>query len=489
MTKVTQVKNEFLGRVPPQDESMERGIIGAVLMQNASYYQVSEIIRDDSFFFEKHRQVWMTISEMVKRGEPVYALSLLNKLKTKKSNVSELTDVEFIRSLTDNVNINLLEDYARIVEAKAIARRAIFIHSEAIQRLYDQIDDVKDILNDAEYKMLDAQRALHTFKNITPEHIANKALEQFRLAVANGGVTGVPCGVQQIDDMIGGWRPGRIYTIGARTRVGKSAVAAYFAYFAACAGFPSLIFSQEMQDTELWNRLASIRLRELGHKIEYSRIDKGNVTDAERILVEEAIMYVSQFPIHIDDTANLSAKTIKAKLVKYIKDYDIRVCFMDYVQISDLGDGNNRADGIGSFMSSLKTTSKELNIPILPLSQMDRLREKGGYPGGHRPQLTDLKGSGGLEENSDVVILLHRPEVFGITEDEQGRSLVGVMEIIIAKHKMGETGMLIEQFEVATNAFISELMDTVEPNIPQNDIFRTAPGNFWKNKDDEDAPF
>jgi len=447
-------------REKPYSKETEQAILGVVMLENDTYFNASSVLKEDSFYFENHRQIWNAMTRLTARSEPIDAFMLLEEL-TRTNHINEALNKDYLVDLTSGISSSYnLESHIKIVEQKAMSRRLLDMCMKMQDSLYRGDQDVMAIVAQADAEMLAATEAIHAYKDTSIDHVGLKALEQLEKAIAFDGIIGTPTGIESIDRILGGWRPGRIYTIGARTRMGKSAVAAAFAYNAATYGDHCVIFSMEMEDVELLNRLAAIRVRELGHKIPYSRIDKGHLTKEEVIVVREAINDVRQLPIDIDDTPYLNAMKVKAKLSKMVRKKKTKVAFLDFVQIADL-ENKNTADGLSNFMTQLKNMAKELQIAIVPLSQIDRMTEKHG--GNGRPGIADLKGSGGLEEKSDVIMLLTRPEVIDpdAVDPVTGNSERGIMYIDIVKHKMGETGLVKEPFDVSTNFFapLAEMLE------------------------------
>lgn len=478
------ITNAISGRIPPQSEELEKLVLGIVIFDNSSYYRVSEMLREDSFYFPNNAQIWKIIGELFLNNQPVDAFTIVNKLKETGTFATTLSK-EYIFDIQDNVvNSVDLEKYARIIEDKAIKRRMIKIFVEQTVALYGDEVDVKTIIIETDAQMIDAQRALMAYKNISSLHIGEKARQQLLLGMEKGGVVGIPTGLDSLDKLLGGLRPGLVYTIGARTRMGKSAVAAVFAYNGACMDNPSEIFSMEMPDVQLFNRMASIRIRDNGGYIPYSRIDKAEITTDEYKLVDQAIRDIQDLnKIFIDDTPHLSALSLKAKIIKAIKDYGIKAVYIDYIQIADIDTktGNNRATAISEFMTQLKAIAMELQIPVVILSQVDRASEKGEGKIG-RPKLSDLKDSAGIEEKSDVVILITRPEVVLGSDgtDAEGRSVKGIMYIDVVKNKMGETGEIVENFDVRSNSFGEALLDQLFADYIIVEEPEANPSNFYK---------
>lgn len=479
-------------QIPPHRLDIEKKLLGILCMEGGAAQKVMNILHEDSFFSPAHSEVWKIIMELVQNNSPIDGYILLNKLESKKL-ISDELNLDFIVSLTNNVSgSSSLEEYARIIEEKAISRRSILIHTQAIQRLYTDEEDIQDILSDTDNELFDARKSLDSFKDVTMRSIGEQAKEQMRVARESGGMVGVPFGHSGLDGLSGGKRKKNLYMFAARTRNGKSAIAANCAYYAASNGYPTVFFTLEMDQVQFYFRLVSIRCRELGYKIPYSKIERGKTTEFEQTIVDQAIEDLNSMPFYIDDTPALTMLQFKSKLLKYINDYGVQDCAIDYVQLVKYeakSQGKTTADMISDVMSDLKNTAKALDIPITALSQIDREVEKNGQKG--RPVLVNMKGSGALEEKTDMVILLYIPEIYDPgAEDENGNSLQGCIYMDVAKNKMGQTELFIDHFDLPTNTF--EVEDFVPPPMPDEKPrfnMNYYESSYKKDEADPDAPF
>jgi len=450
--------NQF-ALLPPQNVETEKVILGILMREQGAVNKVMDILTEDSFYSPIHTEIWKTIRELTAKDSAIDVLTVFHAIVKKKKESAELNRDYLINLSTLMVGSANLETYARQVEEMAVARRVLQTMNEITQNIYQQSgEDIQEILARLDLKLFNARRSISSYKNVTSAYIGDKALKSIRDAM-DGKFSGIPTGVRELDEIIGGWVKGNLNLIGARTRQGKSAVAAAFMYYAAKhLQEASVFFSLEMSQEELFYRMASMHLRdEFKTKIPYSRIAKGKISEAEWEDVQQAIKDLQNMNlIFIDDSPSLTPLLIKTKIMKYKIDYGITHAYVDYVQLMDHQAGNKTtADAIGLTMAGLKNTAKAMEMPIIALSQINRDLEK--RPGtSYKPKLSDLKGSGGLEEATDVVLLLDRPEVNGIMEDEMGRSNQGILNIEVAKQKMGETGNVRIRFDVATNYFEPE---------------------------------
>lgn len=484
MRKVTTTP--VSGFVPPQNIAFEEVVLGCVMLENKAIHKIMDILQEDTFYSPVNADIWSAILSLFKRNMPIDNITVLKELQTKGNPLGNYRDS--VVALTNNVvsSVNL-EKYARVIEEKAVARRSIAAHTKSIQRLYSDNEDLEIVLGDTDVDLFMARKTLISSKNPTARAVAEEAREQIQRGMSTG-VVGITSGIPELDAMCGGWRPGRVYTFPARTRMGKTAVAAYCCYMSAMAGYPSVFFTMEMGRVEFFYRLVSLRCRENGAFIEYSKIDRAQLSAEEWEVVDQAITEIQNLvgeKIIIDDTTYLNPLTLRSKILKYMSDYDVRSAWMDYIQIADntTGGKTNTADQIADSMTKIKGISKTLEIPMCVLSQVDRNTEKNGQKG--RPALSDGKGSGAIEEASDMVVGFWRPEVNDPEPtDEFGISEKGMLYIDVLKNKMGETGLIKKLFNVATNFF-----ETEAPYFEPTEPIKMPHYHHPDDLEDPDAPF
>jgi replicative DNA helicase len=442
------------GYLPPQDIDTERIVLGAIIKEQGIINRVADILKVDSFYVSAHQVIYEAILALFKKSVPIDYVTVASQLSD-MGRIEEVGGGYYLSTLTNSiVNTANISQWVLRVEEKAIARRSINIFNEAIQSMYEDHDtDIFDRLSDIDEKLFQARKAKGANKNVDPKFVAEELKAHILRGIAFKGQSGLNTGIKDLTRITGGWQKQSLITIGARTRHGKSALAAVCMYAAVKDGEPSVFFSMEMRQIELFARIACMKLVEDGHThLNYSRFFRGlDLTEEDVALVFQAIDDVAQLPIYIDDTPSLSAMQIKTKLMKYISDYGVTSAYVDYIQLAEIAEKKfgNRAEGISQTMTDLKNMAKIFDIPIIVLSQGDRNTEKGFAKA---MSLADLKGSGGIEEKSDVVILLYRPEVNSDDPvNENGDSDIGFMYIDVAKNKMGGTGVLRIPFDVKTN--------------------------------------
>jgi replicative DNA helicase len=462
----------LMAEMMPQAKDLEAAVIGALLLERDAIYQVIEILRPDSFYVTAHGLIYEAIVALFDKAIPADTLTVVEHL-ARTGKIEEVGGPYVVNQTTTAVTSSAnIVAHALIIEQKAIARRVLKVCAKTISELYDRQSDVFAVIDALNEGVAMASETVSLKSGIEMGDIMKRLLKKIEIGRNSGGMTGVPSGIQELDDILGGFQDGNLILIGARTRHGKSAVAAAIMHMLSkipnpdynpkdpdsCYSlFPTGLLSMEMQDTEVGARLLSAELKDMGHTIEYTRIFRGLVTDEEHKLLIDATGRLVRRGIYIDDTPALTTTAVKAKALRMIKKYKIRLLWVDFVQLLESPDSklySNEAQSISRNMTSLKNMAKALFIPVIALSQVDRLTEKKEAK---EPVLADLKGSGGLEEKADVVILLYRPEV----NDENpvdpvtGASEKGIIYFNIAKNKQGKTEKLKLPFQVSTNTFVS----------------------------------
>lgn len=448
-----------LSRSLPHSEDIEKSTLGILMIIKGAILKVNGIIKEDTFYFEYHQVIYRAILNLFDKDSPIDTLLVIEELKRMGKLNGDTISESTIVSLTKGVvNDSSIEVWIRKLEEYAIARRNITIHLNAVDRYYRNEDDVFEIGDQTDTMLFQSKSSLDSYKNISMSRIGNDYLAKIERARNSKGITGIPTGLYELDSILGGAQPQTVTTIGALPAVGKSAVAIDFMYSAASMGHPVAFISMEMMDLELFSRLTSKHIwKTKGIKIEYTRINKGTITDAEYDIVKEAVAELAHMPIYIDDTPAINSMQLKSKVMKLIIEKGVEEVIVDYVQLMDklqkeMG-FSNAAEAISQNMRDLKKMSKGLNIPMIALSQVDRSVGKNGRNG--KATMQDMKGSGGIEENSDVILLLDRPELY----DPDDYAEKGMMHIVIAKHKNGEKGEIVAPFDLGINSFIERAFE------------------------------
>ncbi len=435
-----------LGKLPPQALDLEEAVLGALMLEKNALSEVIDILKPDSFYKEAHQKIYEAIFNLFQQTSPIDLLTVTAELR-KMGALEMVGGAYYITQLTDRVvSAANIEFHARIISQKYIQRELIKVSTEIINNSYDETTDIFDLLDHAEKSLFDIaqnnlRRDSRKMDDIMREAITN--LEALR--DRTDGLTGIPSGLTALDRMTSGWQPSDLVIIAARPAMGKTAFVLSVARNAAVDHQrPVAVFSLEMSSVQLVNRLIAGET-----EIEQEKLKKGNLADHEWQQLHSRIGRLTEAPLIIDDTPALNVFEFRAKCRRLKAQHDIQMVIVDYLQLmhgkSEGKGGGNREQEIGSISRALKSVAKELNIPVLALSQLSRAVES--RPGNSkRPMLSDLRESGSIEQDADMVLFLYRPEYYGLTEDEEGRPTAGVGEVIIAKHRNGETGIVPLRF-------------------------------------------
>lgn len=487
-----------LSRTPPNSEELEKSTLGIIMIIKSAILKVNGIIKEDTFYFEYHSIIYRAILNLFEKDSPIDTLLVTEELKKMGKLNGETISESYIRSLTLGVvNDSSLEVWVRKLEEFAIARRNITICLNAVNDFYKGEDDVFEVCDRTDTLLFQSKSSIDSYKNISMNRIGKDYLSKVERAMTTRGITGVPTGLRELDAIIGGAQPQTVTTIGALPGTGKTSVAIDFIYEAAIQGFPQGFVSMEMMDLEIYSHLISKHIwKTKSLYITYSRINKGEITDVEFEHIKEAKSELDKIPIYIDDQPALNSMQLKSKTMKLINDKGITQMTIDYIQLMDKLQKEfgftNGAEAISQNMRDLKKMAKALNIPMIALSQVDRNVGKNGRNG--KATMQDMKGSGGIEENSDVILLLDRPELY----DPDDYSEKGMMHIVIAKHKNGEKGEIVAPFDLGINSFVERTFAEQEQVYTQKTGYIPTPKyeprfsyrsqEFDNNKED-DQPF
>lgn len=435
---VNQDLGERFGKVPPQAIELEEAVLGALMLEKEALTNVIDILKPNTFYKDSHKEIYSSIVDLFNNSEPVDLLTVTNHLR-KKGKLDLVGGAYYITELTSKVNSAAhIEYHARIIIEKAIKRELIRIASEIHHEAYEDTVDVFSLLDKTEQSLFDVSE-INIRKNYADMrsimHEAMVELEKKKLQA--DGLTGIPTGFTALDRVTSGWQKSDMVIIAARPGMGKTAfVVSAMRNAAVDFNKPVAIFSLEMSSIQLVNRLISAEA-----ELESDKIKKGSLEDYEWEQLIHKTAKLSEAPIFIDDTPALTILELRAKARKLVAQHGVELIIIDYLQLmsgdntKSGGGAGNREQEIASISRSLKNIAKELNIPIIALSQLSRAVEVRG--GDKRPQLSDLRESGSIEQDADMVLFLYRPEYYGINADEEGNSVQGVGEVIIAKHRNG----------------------------------------------------
>lgn len=432
---VNTFQTQQFGKLPPQALDLEEACLGALMLEKDALTKVIDILHPDSFYKDTHRLIFQAIRRLFERSEPIDILTVTNELK--KSGELDIVGGPFaITQLTNRVaSAANIEFHSRIILQKHIQRELIRISAETIKDAYEDTSDVFLLLDKAEKNLFEVAQGNIRRNYQEMSTMVSEAYKQIEAARLHGtGITGVQSGFTDLDRVTSGWQKSDLIIVAARPSMGKTALVLSLARNAAI-GFkrPVAIFSLEMSSVQLVQRMIS---SETG--IPSDKLRKGTLDNAEWQKLISMTGKLSSAPIYIDDTPSLSVFDLRSKCRRLKAMYDVELIVIDYLQLmrSDVDSKNgNREQEISTISRSLKAIAKELNVPVIALSQLSRAVESRG--GTKRPLLSDLRESGAIEQDADIVTFIYRPEYYGIDTDEENNPTKGIAEIIIAKHRNG----------------------------------------------------
>lgn len=427
-----------LSKLPPQAVDLETAVLGAIMLDSAALADVIDILnKPEVFYKEAHQRIFTAIKSLFERAEPVDILTVTQELK-KSGELEMAGGVSYVTQLTNKVaSAANVEMHSRIVIEKYLQREIIRINTDGLQRAFEDTTDIFDLLDKSEQDLFELSNIFIKKNFESARIVAGKTMTEIEAMRLQSGTTGVPSGFKKLDDITGGWQKGELILLAARTSIGKSALAMQFARNAVIDyQKPVAVFSLEMTSISLMMRLFATE-----SEIPAEKIRRGLLDDSEFNLLNSKIGPLVSSKLFIDDTPHISLFEFRSKARRLKAQHDIQMIVIDYLQLMTVADGagRNREQEVSMVSRTLKGIAKELNIPIIALSQLSREADKRVEKKG-RPQLSDLRESGSQEQDSDLVLFIYRPEKLGYTTDDDGNSTAGVAEIIVAKHRNGRTG-------------------------------------------------
>lgn len=426
-----------LGKIPPQATDLEEAVLGALMLEKDALTNVIDILKPESFYKEAHKKIYTAIYDLFHATEPIDLLTVTSQLR-KTGELEEVGGAYYITRLTNRVSSAAnIEQHARIIVEHAIKRELISIASEVQKDAFEDTTDVFELLDKTEQSLFEVSESNIRKEYQAVKEVMTQAIEEIQARRDHtDGLTGIPSGFTNLDRVTSGWQRSDLVIIAARPGMGKTAfVVSALRNAAVDHGHAVAIFSLEMSSIQLVNRMIAGEA-----ELEGEKIKKGNLAEHEWTQLVHKTANLTKAPIFIDDTPAISILELRAKCRRLKQQHDIQLVVVDYLQLmtghSPGSKGiSNREQEIASISRSLKNLAKELNIPVIALSQLNRSTENRG--GDKRPQLSDLRESGSIEQDADMVMFLYRPEYYGLTEDGNGMPTAGIGEVIIAKHRNG----------------------------------------------------
>ena len=487
---------DSLGRLQPQELEFEKSVLGALLLEKDAYSLISDILTPESFYDPRNQKVYSAISKLHVAQHPVDILTVVEQLRT-DGTFDEVGGVAYLSSLTQNiVSSSHIEYHARVIAQKSTARELISYSANVQDKAFDPTQAIDELMQEAEGSLfkLSQKKLKKDYQQI--DSVITEAYEMLhKAAERTDGMSGIASGFHALDRMTSGWQNSDLVILAARPAMGKTAFALSMAKnIAVDQNIPVALFSLEMSNVQLINRVIVNTCEIKGEKIK-----SGQLEDYEWAQLDNKIKDLIGKPMFVDDTPSLSVFELRTKARRLVKEHGVKLIMIDYLQLMNASGMSfgSRQEEVSTISRSLKGLAKELNIPILALSQLNRGVEN--RPGGEntldskRPQLSDLRESGAIEQDADMVIFIHRPEYYHLYKDENGNDLRGKAVIIIAKHRNGAVGDVLLTFKGQYARFENPDEETATPLPGEdfNDISRSelSPTREDYNSINRDNPF
>ncbi len=485
-------------KVPPQAVELEKAILGAMMIDKRGVDEVVDLLFEEVFYLPEHREIFSAIISLFEEGKPIDIYTVTEALRARGS-LKQIGGEYYLITLSNLVATAAhIEYHARIVLQKYVKRQLIQISGQIIEKSYDETVDVLDLLDNAEQELFKVSQGSLKRGSAKIASVVTDVKAQLEQLAKQEGLSGISTGFPSIDDYTSGWQDGELIIIAARPGMGKTAFVLSMARnMAVDHKVPVAIFNLEMTSDQLIKRLFSIET-----EIPAEKFRSGKLTDMEWNLLNNKMDKIADAPIYINDSSMLSIFDLRAQARRMKSQYDIGIIIIDYLQLMTAQTNNksgNREQEISTISRNLKSLSKELNIPVIALSQLSRKVEERSDKSGHkRPQLSDLRESGAIEQDADIVSFIYRPEYYNVELWEDDTPTQNQAEFIIAKHRNGKTGNIRLRFDGQFGRF-SELntlseeftmesrLNDVSPNTDFNpdDFNPYTPGT----QNNEDLPF
>ena len=484
------------GKIPPQALDLEEVVLGAMMIDKKGVDEVIDILSPDAFYKDAHKYIFEAIFKLFENSEPVDLLTVSTQLR--KDEKLDIVGGDFyLISLTQRVSSSAhIEFHARIILQKYIQRSLIKISNEIIEEAYDETKDVFDLLDNAEAKLYEVTQGNVKKSTETAQSLVIQAKKKIEEISNKEGLSGIPSGFDKLDKLTSGWQPSDLVIVAARPGMGKTALTLTMARnIAVNNNIPVAFFSLEMSSVQLITRLISSETGLSSEKLRTGRLEKH---EWEQLNVK--VKTLEKAPLFIDDTPSLSIFDLRAKARRLASQYGIKMIVVDYLQLMTAGGsqkGGNREQEISTISRNLKALAKELEVPVIALSQLSRAVETRG--GSKRPLLSDLRESGAIEQDADIVSFIYRPEYYKIDEwdDEERSPTEGQAEFIVAKHRnggldnirlkfIGHLGKFdnLDDFDTPFGEFHSKMNAAANDDTFKPDNFPSANDAFGAPEDD-----
>ena len=496
---IIKVGANELGKLPPQALELEASVIGALMIEKEAFSSITDLLRPESFYSDQHRHIFEAIQSLSANDAPIDVLSVAEKLK-QAGQLEQAGGVIYLSDLTRRVaSAAHIRYHAQIIAQKATARDLITAACQIEEKGYDETQDVDELVEEATAKIFEiSQRSQkRDVTHIYP--VITEAFDRMHKASENdGNISGIPSGFTELDKITSGWQKSDLVIIAARPAMGKTAFVLSMAKnIAVDFNIPVAIFSLEMSNVQLVNRLIMNVC-----EIEGNKIRNGRLTKAEWDKLDNSIGVLQSAPIYVDDTPGLSVFELQSKARKLVKEHGIQLIIIDYLQLMNANGMSfgSREQEVSIISRNLKGLAKELDIPVIALSQLSRAVEKrdssNSNVDGKKPLLSDLRESGAIEQDADMVCFIHRPEYYKLYDDGNGKDLRGLGQIIVAKHRNGATDEIwlrfigkYTRFQNEDTAFDDTLYSDVQYETKRSKLNSMPLESEGAKLDDDIAPF
>jgi len=425
------------GKLPPRDIELEKVVLGALMLEKDAYMNVCDLLIPESFYDPVNQKIYAAIADLGYNQQPIDMLTVTDKLRA-LGTLKEVGGPAHIAELTSKVySAANIEFHAKIVAQKYLARRLITFGSQVVTEAFDESNDVDNLLQEAEGSLFEISQTQLKQEVTQIDPVLSQAMEQIQAASQSStGLSGLQSGYTDLDKMTSGWQNSDLIIIAARPAMGKTAFVLSMAKnMAIDYGIPTAIFTLEMPNVQLVKRVIS-NIADL----EGEKIKNGQLSPEEWARLNERIRDAFNAPLYLDETPGLSITDLRTKARRLVREKGVKIIIIDYLQLMNASGMKlgSREQEVSTISRSLKALAKELNIPIIALSQLNRSTETREDK---RPVLSDLRESGAIEQDADMVCFIHRPEYYTkSSEDQNGRDIRGLAEFMIAKHRNGAVG-------------------------------------------------
>ena len=433
------------GHLQPQALDAERVVLGALMIDKDAFTVVSDVLCPEAFYEPRNQKIYRAIQTLSMDEKPVDIITVTDEL-AKEGTLEDVGGPGYVLELSSKVasSANIVY-HSRIIVQKYLARQLINFASMIETKAFDDSQDVDELMQEAEGSLFELSQSNLKQDYTSLEPVVKEALDKLKQAAANsGGLTGIPTGYVKLDDITSGWQASDLVIIAGRPAMGKTSFALSLAKnIVIDYQIPAAFFSLEMSNVQLVDRLLSNVCEISGKKILNGQLD-----DEEWKRIDKNVNRMQTAPLYIDDTPGMSIFELRTKARRLVREKGVKIIMIDYLQLMNANGARfgSRQEEVSTISRSLKGLAKELGIPVLALSQLNRSVENRDGNDGKRPQLSDLRESGAIEQDADMVLFVHRPEYYHIYTDDHGRDLRGMAQIIIAKHRKGATGDVLLNF-------------------------------------------